>query len=231
MDVYPEISNHNNNYSSQGSKPNLGNLAIESKRPRSLLVLTITLAAVSAATVGLFVYEFYQAHQLRDKLSLALGLTETSDIDYSEDAINARNNRRLYDLFDLVSAATRYQSNNNGTPPFSADGDKINGAFVNRYVDEECEVLGDSGYLLFEEGCTEKFMDPLGENYRLNYAGNLSGGEVRLNLDNFDYEIQVVTGAQCDASSAKKVRVAGGVGLYAFVYVGEGGSVLCADNS
>ena len=223
MDVYPEGRGR--------SKRSLGQVAIESRHSRSLVVLLVVFAVAVAGVVGMMAYQYYQANQIREKIAMMMGLSDTSEIDFSADAINARNSKRKYDLLEFISAATNYQSNNNGKSPFGTNNGKIFGGFVNRYIDGGCPVVSDSNYLYFEDGCSEEFMDPFGVTYRMKYEGNMTAEDVRLDLKEFDFEIKAVGGAQCNAKAKYKVSAVGGIGLYALVYVGEGGEILCADNS
>jgi prepilin-type N-terminal cleavage/methylation domain-containing protein len=153
-----------------------------------------------------------------------------------------RNTQRKNDLSRIATAATSYQSNNNGITPFEQttgyyydadpndninnlnDKQKILKSFIDRYI----VAGGDYG---------SQFADPDGEYYRFTirsknwYGSTYAVGDTAPGAadENNAHRIVVTIYAKCGAAENTIVRTSGKHD-FALIYTLEGNSVTCADN-
>ena len=159
-----------------------------------------------------------------------------------------RNTQRRNDIDRVMSALAEYQSNNSGQLPFNKlYSTQVAEKFLKRYVDTEAPNLrvDEIGGVT---GCSDGFRDPDGECYRFRFWGYIgrsySGwtpieeGELMSQVlgkagtaEGFDHTINIVSYAECDSIHEGYVKKASGVNQAALVFVLEGGSVYCVDNS
>ena len=153
-----------------------------------------------------------------------------------------RNTQREDDLARFVSAASNYRANNNGKLPFYMDGVNkiVDGKFVMRYIDAECKLSEDStGNEKMYTDCGGEFTDPDGTIYKLKYMNDVKTSASKQKKDFINisapsweesgHAVRAYTTASCGDEGIAKVS--SGKNSFILVYVLEGGSISCSDNS
>ncbi|MCQ2571326.1 MAG: type II secretion system GspH family protein [Candidatus Saccharibacteria bacterium] len=153
-----------------------------------------------------------------------------------------RNTQREDDLARFVTAATNYQTNNKSKLPFHLENTNkiIDEKFVTRYIDSQCKPLSDnsSSDLGYSE-CGSEFTDPDGTIYRLKYMNDVKAAaakqkksEINISLPSWEesnHTLRVYTTATCGDEGV--VKLSSGSHSFAMIYILEGGSASCNDNS
>jgi|GEM_PF-5344429 len=151
-----------------------------------------------------------------------------------------RNAQRKNDLSRILTAMTDFQSNNNGTLPFSQDQSgsyilKTN--FIQRYIDRGCS---EAGINVRPTGCGGQFKDPDGTTYMFAEAN--TGADVNPGVEKnvlglpktVDHTIYVAMWYSCGTSEGAIIQgdtnPTVGSRMVALLMVLEGGGIVCVDN-
>ena len=159
-----------------------------------------------------------------------------------------RNRQRSNDMNRIAAAAIDYIVSNNKSPFVAESGSELSNqiiTFVRSYIDSDCTVSRNGSTWASFSDCSDKFMDPNGENYGIlvrSFEDVGSGYITKLDNDvydidigdpfgnhGFNYYIFPVVEGMCSTSYGH-IEKNPGKKNFAILYTLEGGAVYCIDS-
>ncbi len=147
-----------------------------------------------------------------------------------------RNTQRKRDIDRVASAIIEYQKHNKGKLPFSKY--TFDQKFAERYIDSNCEYartesgVGNGGTHVYVN-CKEGFTDPDGSPYTIGIAYGRTQDVFLSDAEEWgdSHTIVLANETKCDPSKEDATIGTGIERDFVVVYMLEGGSVYCKDNS
>lgn len=148
-----------------------------------------------------------------------------------------RNTQRRSDVDRVASAIIDYQKHNKGNLPFS--NYNFDQKFATRYIDSNCVYDGRNnsspavGGTYVYVNCKEGFTDPDGSPYTIGVARGRNQFPFISDEQKWgdNHTIYVANESKCDSSKEDGTIYTGHERDFVVVYMLEGGSVYCKDNS
>lgn len=149
---------------------------------------------------------------------------------------NQRNSQRKRDVDRVASAIIEYQKHNKGKLPFS--NYNFDKKFAERYIDSNCTYshtesgVGNGGTHVYID-CKQGFTDPDGSPYTIGVAYGRTQDVFISDAEEWGDSHTIILANETKCNDAKEDSVIG-TGIerdFVVVYMLEGGSVYCKDNS